>query len=450
MDSTAISELFARLMPAELFRLLQRELKLKMRDGIYTPRVVLLMMIFERLNPRGTLASSVEHLAEGRFDPVLSSCKRVQEKKIGLGTGGYCQARQRLPKLVVSRSMDELVERLRRQLVTAEGGPRVYLMDGTSLQLEHEQELVRGYPPTRNQHGRGHWPMLRMLVLHDVDTGLAEHPCWGPMHGRGAVSEQALAEQAMARIPRGSVLLGDCNFGIFSVAYAAQQRELGTVLRLTARRAGKLAGEPIAAEGEYAICWRPSRWDGARKKSNPGDGSLPPWPAEACVQGRLIARRVGRGKAKQWLFLFTTMSLPADEVVELYGRRWRIETDLRGLKHTVGLQRVAGRSKDIVDKQLLVAMMAYNLVRAIMFHAAQHAAIDPRQLSFTYACNIVLDSYPRVLAARTEKEQQRELQRIIQLVARCRLPRRSKRRSYPRQIWSSGYHFPFRPAEKTK
>jgi len=46
-------------------------------------------------------------------------------------------------------------------------------------------------------------------------------------------------------------------------------------------------------------------------------------------------------------------------------------------------------------EELLVAVMAYNLVRAIMFQAAQRAQIDPRQLSFTYARNIVLDSYPR-------------------------------------------------------
>jgi hypothetical protein len=40
-----------------------------------------------------------------------------------------------------------------------------------------------------------------------------------------------------------------------------------------------------------------------------------------------------------------------------------------------------------------------------MFQAAQRARIDPRQLSFTYACNLVLDSYPEVLAARTAKQQ---------------------------------------------
>jgi len=88
------------------------------------------------------------------------------------------------------------------------------------------------------------------------------------------------------------------------------------------------------------------------------------------------------------------------------------------------------------------------LVRAIMFLAAQRAKIDARQLSFTYACNIVFDGYPKILAARGAKQQQQELETIIDLVARCRLPQRTKRRSYPREVWGRGYRFPTRQRGK--
>jgi hypothetical protein len=338
--------------------------------------------------------------------------------------------------------MDELVERLRSRLLEA-GSPlpqRVYLLDGSSLQLEQEPELVKAFPPASNQHGQSHWPVLRIVVLHDLETGLAERPHWGPLNGGQAVSEQALAERAMQPLPAGSVVVGDRNFGIFSTAYSAQQRGLGVVLRLTAARAKSLQGGPLSRSGDYPIGWRPSRWDG---KKGPR-----PWPAEASLPGRLIAWRVGRGKHQQWLYLFTTLSLPAEEVVELYGRRWRIETDLRSLKQTVRLQRISAHSVDMMEKELLVAVMAYNLVRAIMFQAAQRARIDPRQLSFTYACNIVLDGYPKILAAANAQQQRQELERIIDLVARCRLPKRTKRRSYLCVVWGRGYRFPVRRREE--
>jgi len=443
MDISAIFNLYLQVAPAELFRLVQREAGVVARNGIYSARLVIWMMMNQRLQARGTLASSVEQLVQGRFDPLLSQCKRVREKKIGLSTGGYCQARQRLPKLVVSRSVEELTERLRNRVLESIPAPsrRVYLLDGSSLQLEPEPELVKAYPPASNQHGKSHWPVMRIVVVHDLEAGLAERPCGGPMNGAEAVSEQALAARAIQHLPPGSMLVADRNFGIFSTAYDAQQRGLEVVLRLTAVRAKALLGRPISRVGDYAVCWQASRRDGKKKGQRP-------WPDGAHVQGRLIAWRAGRGKRKQWLYLFTTSALPAAEVVALYGRRWLIETDLRSLKQTVRLQRISAQSADMMEKELLVAVMAYNLVRAIMFQAAQRAHLDPRQLSFTYARNIVLDGYPKVLAASTGEQQEEELTRIIDLVARCRLPRRTKRRSYPREVWGRGYRFPIRRREK--
>lgn len=440
-ESMGLLDLYRQLAPAELFRLLQRQMGVRVHAGIYSPQLVIWMMMNQRLQARGTLARSVEQLVQGRFDPLLSQCKRVRQKNIGLSTGGYCQARQHLPKLLVSQSMDELLERLRQRLLKSEssGQPRAYLLDGSSLQLEHEPDLVQAYPPASNQHGKSHWPVVRLVVLHDLETGLAERPYWGPMNGRKAVSEQGLAEQAMKHVPAGSVMVGDRNFGIFWTAYGAQQLGHGVIVRLTAIRAKSLMGGPIARAGDYACQWRASRFD--RKKH-------PQWPADASVEGRLIAWRVGRGKHKQWLYLFTTLSLPSKEVVALYGRRWHIETDLRSLKQTVRLQRIFVQSAEMMEKELLVAVMAYNLVRAIMVQAAQRAKIDPRQLSFTYACNIVLDGYPRILAALTAEQQQQELEKIIDLVGRCRLPKRTKRRSYPREVWGRGYRFPVRRREK--
>ena len=445
-DSSALFSLYRQVAPAELFRLLQRQIGRKVRVGIYTARLVMWMMMLQRLQPRGTLASSVAQLVEGRYDPLLSPCKRVQERKIGLSTGGYCQARQHLPKLLVSCTMDEVLERLRGRLL--EEGPeprqRAYLLDGSTLQLEHEPELVQAFPPASNQHGKSHWPVMRIVVLHDLETGLAERPYWGPLNGRKAVSEQALAGRAVAHVPAGCTIVGDRNFGIFATAYSVQQAGHQAVLRLTAVRAKSVMGGPITLQGDYAVRWRASRWDGNKKrKQRPR-----PWPSDATVEGRLIAWRTGRGKHKQWLYLFTTTSLPAEEVVALYGRRWRIETDLRSLKQTVHLYRLSAHSSEMMEKELLVAVMAYNLVRAIMFQAAQRAQIDPRQLSFTYACNIVLDSYPEILAARTAKQQQQKLDRMIDLVARCRLPKRTKPRSYPREVWGRGYRFPIRRREK--
>ena len=440
-SESALLNLYLQLAPAELFRLLQRQAGKMVRSGIFSARLVIWMMMNQRLYAGGSLARSVEQLHQGRFDPLLSRCKRVREKRIGLGTGGYCQARQKLPTIVVRRSVDELIERLRQRITEGmpEGQPRIYVVDGSSLQVEPSPDL-QDYSGASGR-SPSHRLIVRLVVLHDVDTGLAERPYWGPMYGRRAVSEQALAQQAIEHLPAGAVVMGDRNFGVFSTAYHAQRCGHGVIVRLTKQRATALAGGPISRQGDRPVQWRSSRWE--RKKH-------PAWPGEAHVTGRLIAWRVGRGKHQQWLYLFTTLPAPAEQVVQWYGKRWRIETDLRSLKQTVRLSQLQVHSTDMMEKELLVAVLAYNLVRTIMYLAARRSGGDPRQLSFTYACNIVLDGYPAVLAARGEKRQQAALDRIIGLVARCKLPKRRKPRHYPRAVWSRGFRFPHRKEGKTK
>src|SRR5690349_17388517 len=210
-----VLNLYTQIAPGELFRLLQRNLGFTTRSGIYTPRVLIWMMMRQRLDAQGTLAKAVQELAVGELDRLLSRCKRVNDHRVSVATGGYCQARQNLPKELLERSLKEILQRLRNHLDEHLIGfdQPVYVLDGSSLQWQHSPELRKAYPPTRNQHGESHWPMLRIVVLQDVETGMAEQPCWGPMYGAEAVSEQHLAERALDPLPPGAIIIGDRNFG---------------------------------------------------------------------------------------------------------------------------------------------------------------------------------------------------------------------------------------------
>jgi hypothetical protein len=275
--------------------------------------------------------------------------------------------------------------------------------------------------------------MLRIVVLQDAETGMAERPCWGPMYGAEAVSEQYLAERVLDPLPPGAIVIGDRNFGIFATAYAAHQRGHQIVIRLQGHRAKAILGGPISQEGDYAVEWRGGAGDRAGKEGR---------PQGAKIQGRLVVCRVGRGNSKQWLYLFTTLTISADEVAALYGKRWNVETDLRGLKQTARLQRIAVQSVAMMEKELLAAVLAYNLVRAIMLLAAQKAGVHPRQLSFTRAYGLVQIALARIWQAPTSDAQIGCLERLIELVSQCKLPNRHKRRSFPRAVWGRGATYP--------
>src|SRR5580698_5566666 len=243
---SSLLDLYQQTVCVGVVQYLEKQTGVRRNRGIYSAAVVLWQMMLE-----------------GAAEPLLSPCRRVRQKRISCRTGGYCQARQKLPKLLCRQVSQELVERLRTVLNSSppQGSANVFVLDGSSLELEHSRSLVGLYPPAQNQHGQSHWPVLRIVVLHDVETGLAQQPCWGPMFGPRAVSEQELAEQAMDSLPAQSVVVGDRNFGIFSIAYAAQQRGLRVLLRLTEVRARKLAGGAVSQPGERRLSWHASRWD---------------------------------------------------------------------------------------------------------------------------------------------------------------------------------------------
>jgi hypothetical protein len=410
---------------------------MRSRRGIYSLAVVLWLMIWQRLQPRSTMSLAVLQLVQGGGASLLSSCKRVRDGRISQAAGGYCQGVQKMPTLVPQLVTREVVARLSEQLGEpwpGLAGP-VYVLDGSTLLLAHTRKLVRAYPPGNNQHGTGHWPLLRIVVLHDVASGLAMYPKWGPFHGDKAVSEQGLAAQALDQLPSNATIIADRNFGVFSVAWEGAQRHLGILVRLTEIRAKKLFGGPISQEGDYAVRWSASRWD---------QPQVTAWPQGATLTGRLIAVRVGRGKSKEWQYFFTTVQIPVTEIVTLYGERWNIETDLRSLKRTVHLQQISARSVNGMEKELLTAICAYNFVRTVMCLAARRAGFPIRRLSFTRVLDVVNCAWPRLVSAETQSTHDTEFEKVLDWAAECTLPIRRKRRHFPRAVWGRGYHFPTR------
>lgn len=371
-------------------------------------------------------------------------CKRVRDwrthgKAPSSHTGAYNQARQALPLSIVQKSCDRIFEQLTAQLAPAtEGSMSAFLLDGSSLRTARSAELCESYPPGSNQYGESHWPLLRVLVAHDLHTGLAMRPEWGPMHGPDAVGEQALLQRAIDRLPKEAVVIGDANFGVFSVAYAATQSRHPALLRLTPERARRLAGGALHDGIERELEWKPSRDDRRRH---------PDLPADASVRGRLLVREVqpDNGGEPFLLALFTTLSSPLEAVFALYGRRWAIETDLRTLKTTLRLDQLTCSTPDMVAKEIEMGITAYNLVRGLIAVAAQQSGVPPRGYSFTKVRHIVEILVPALADAPNEQAARTIFEQIMRCVQQSKLPRRRRKRpSYPRQVWRRGDHFPSR------
>ena len=438
-----ILDLFQAALPEEFFKELESQRKKRPQRCIFSLSLVVWLMIVQRLDRKATLSTAVEQVVQKRPRPLLSDHKRLSEGTVSCHTGAYSDARQAMPVEVAYQVADRVLDyfqKTRREALPGFQQP-VFVLDGSSVTPPHTPELVKAYPPLASGQDRreSHWPVLRVLVAHELTTGLATRPCWGAMYGEQSVSEQALTEQILERLPAGSVLMGDINFGVFSVAYAAQRHDHDMLWRLQENRARLIAGgRPLISGMDQPVGWKPSPHDRAHH---------PEIPAEACLCGRLIVRQVTASNGEiVTLYLFTTLQLPVEQILELYGQRWDVETDLRSLKRTLNLHMLSCQSRDMIAKELVLAVTAYNFVRAVMSLAAERADIDPRRLSYSRSEDVVNAALPGLDAAGSEAEYRSRLERMLDLVASCKLPNR-KRPSTPRALWRRNYSkFPYRKA----
>ncbi|MBV8093842.1 MAG: IS4 family transposase [Acetobacteraceae bacterium] len=434
-------KLFLRILPASYWQQLRQRQKLpKLNARVYNDAVVIWLMIGQRLQCGSTEAAVLELLRglPGEFWP--KRCKRLRElahKPLSGNTGSFNEARQQLPGQIVEQGVDWGLEQLLEQSRSPDQRP-AFFVDGSSMRMPSSVKLREQYPPGSNQHGESHWPLLRVLVAHDLYTGLAVRPQWGAMNGPKAVSEQGLLEELLPRLPAGCLVAGDANFGVFSVAHRISQSGRLALLRLTLTRARALAGEELTDGIDRSIQWKPSKDD---RRNNPD------LPLDSCVTGRLIVRRVqpSNGSEPVLLALFTSLPEDAKQVVELYGRRWIIETDLNHLKSALRLEELSSTTPEMVAKEIDVAMLAYNLVRAVICLAAQQTGLEPRQFSFTRVRNICNAFAASIVAAGTPEQSQQLFDRMMYYVRQAKLPRRTRKRpSYPRAVWPKPYKYPKR------
>ena len=84
----------------------------------------------------------------------------------------------------------------------------------------------------------------------------------------------------------------------------------------------------------------------------------------------------------------------AEELAELYRCRWRIETNLRHLKQTMGMDVLRCKTADGVRKEMLMFAIVYNLVCGVIYQAAGRQGVCPDRISFIDALRWLRNAGP--------------------------------------------------------
>jgi hypothetical protein len=422
-------DLFHHLLPAPLLN----DLDPKAAQAVYTPFLVTWLLIYQRLHGNATLNDAVTELTH-RFPPqALPPGSRARQGTLSANSGAYSLARTRLHDRVLRAAADHVYQTLLDSYPPSWRGRRAFLVDGSTVQLASTPTLRAAFPPASNQHGCSHWPILHLAVAHELASGLAAFPEHGPMYGPQATSELALAQRLVRRLPAGSILLGDRNFGVFAFAWAARQAGQDVLLRLSRTRFANLRkkAEPVGP-AKWAVTWRPSRWDRQAHPDLPAGAEVRGWLHEVAVTEKLT------------LWLFETVDGTGTDMAGLYRQRLDVETDIRDVKITLRLDQMKGKSVAMMAKELTVGLLAYNLANQVRRLAAARLQLPPRRLSFAGTWSLLKGFLAGVLEGKSAAQAEAEFERLLKAAGQRKLPNRRPGRSYPREVIARRRKFPVR------
>lgn len=392
---------------------------------VYTTLVTLWMLTLQRLGGGKSMTAVIKDVLSNNRD-LLPDNKRVREGTLSERSGAYSNARQRLPIEVVQRFAERVSQSLIDRSPPWLADRRAFIIDGTTITLSPTSSLRDVYPPATNQHGETVWPVLMLMVAHELQSGCALIPEFGAMYGSHNTSEARQATAIGRRIPAGSLILADSCFGIFSVAHSMVAAGHDILFRVTKSRFDALRRrcrtetlEQTAEKVQYRLTWTPSDKDRLTNPDLPAAASL------------VVALHDVELENDEHLYLVTTLDAASETVAEYYERRYDVEHDIRDVKVSLGIEKIQAKSDEMVQKELLCSIVAYNLVMELRREAAKLAKVPPRRLSFTGVWT-TMQTYLLHQPPCSAHEWQVRYDRALRSAANTTLPNRPGR-SYPRQ-----------------
>lgn len=301
---------------------------------------------------------------------------------LAFAAGSYCEARTRLSLAALQELLQKLVESASTARAGGAGGTggagvrqgfRVLVVDGTGFSMPDSAELRRRFGmPAQQTPGVG-YPVCKLLAVLDLVTGLFLHTLALPLFTHDLRGIMRLHPFLHA----GDVLVGDRAFCSVIHLAVLKGRSIHCLFRLHQKRKVPRLG---------TVQWkRPKQCP--RWLDKPLFALLPRWTEVRII--RHVIRQ--RGSRTRVVHLATTLppSVSDEEVIELYARRWEIETCFGYLKTGLKMNVLKCRSVQGVLKELTVYLLVYNLVRLLMLRWAQENEVDVRRVSFIDACRLL-------------------------------------------------------------
>lgn len=311
-------------------------------------------------------------------------------------------------------------------------GLKLLSVDGTYFKTHNTKE---------NQHfgfaqKTASFPSVLAVTLMSTRSHLLSDAAFGPVTN----SEISYAQQLVGSAPENSLTLFDRGF-LSAELFTSWQGAGSNTHWLT----------PIKAKTRYDVVEKYTDYDylidmpvspQAQKQAHVlGDA----WRA------RLILIPSPKGEIKGFITsCLCREQYPFEELIKVYWDRWEIERGYGELKQYQLQNKPTLRSKkkDGVYQELWGILTSYNIVRLEMAEMAKQHDVEPLRISFINALFLIMDEMIWASDTRSPGAIPKNLKALRDNGKRLILPKKRKRKPYPRAVLKKTVRYPYKNATR--
>lgn len=361
---------FKELLPESVIEQALTELKIRYHQRLFDPIVTLWAFLSQVLD-----ADKSCHNAVSKVIAYLAG-QRVEIPSTD--TSAYCQARSRLPEKLLEKLFSQSGQSLEKKVETEDlwCGRNVLVIDGSTVSMPDTIENQKEYPQPNTQKAGCGFPIAKIGVIFSLATGAAVALCIDVLN----THDIKLARKLYQFLKPLDILLGDRAFCAYADFVAIKKLDCDVVFRKHQSRTTSMRKGKIVGDCDKLVTWY-------KPKICPKGLSQDEFVAlpQSLTVREIYYYIVIPGFRTQRVNLITTLLdttfYSRLEIMRLYGQRWDVELNLRHLKTTLGMDILRCKSPSMVRKEIFVYLLAYNLLRSLMWSAGNIYATPPLRLS---------------------------------------------------------------------
>ena len=332
------------------------------RNRIWTPLTTAFAFIWQQLTPNGSCDDAVSAVQLQQIQANQTPCSS--------NTSAYCQARKRLPEEGLWQGLKLTGQGLDSQAQWGWRGRPVKLVDGSTLTMSDTPENQAAYPQESNQKSGLGFPIMRIGVLGDLNTGAILDCKIAPYSGKGT-GETALLRQMLPDIHAADIILLDRYYECYWTLASLKMQGADALTPKRGNRKIDWTQGTRLGDVDRLLTWqKPKR---------------PEWMTEDEYRHFPDTLQVRAFRIHKRTYITTMLDsrlFKKNALRRLYQQRWHIELDLRVIKRTMDMEPLQCKTPAMVRKEIATTLIAYNMVRMLITQAAITYNLWPRHISF--------------------------------------------------------------------